>query len=237
MTSYSLKDDTDMQGADPMAMFLDWFQQAVEQESEFPNAMALGTCDGGGRVTQRMVLLKDFHCELGFSFYTNFNSAKVRALSESNYQASLLFYWKSLDRQVRIEGKLTQLPDAMAEAYFASRPRISQIGAWASQQSEPLESRALLEQKVKKIAAHYQDQTVPRPPYWSGFLLTPDNIELWQDGEGRLHDRFAFTCTGRGEGDARGDAQAKTLNDEERELQQYGLKFQPFLWTGQRLNP
>ncbi len=206
MVASSLKDDRDMRNSevfssplDPMAIFALKLAQAESQEINDPNAMALATVDAQGRITQRMVLLKDFHPCQGFYFYTNLNSAKAKALQE-NHQAALLFHWKSLRCQVRIEGKVQIVSDARADAYFASRARASQIGAWASQQSDILASRAVLEARIQELAVKYEGHDVPRPANWSGYLFVPNYIELWQDGMDRLHDRFAFTCIGRGDG-------------------------------------
>ncbi|MCH9852720.1 MAG: pyridoxamine 5'-phosphate oxidase [Alphaproteobacteria bacterium] len=187
----------------PFALFDEWLGEATTQEVSDPNAMALATIERDGRISQRMVLLKG-RDDGGFYFYTNFNSRKAQALLQ-NPQAALLFHWKSMRRQVRIEGKVSTVSEAQADAYFATRPRGRQLGAWASKQSEPLASRAVLEQRVQDVTAQYsrgdgdsrdggdgEDLPVPRPPHWSGFLLRPDYMEFWHDGDNRLHDRFAF---------------------------------------------
>jgi pyridoxamine 5'-phosphate oxidase len=156
--------------------------------------MSLATVDGEGRPSVRMVLLKGAD-EAGFVFYTNYESRKGREL-QANPNAALLFHWKSLRRQVRIEGPATPVGAGEADAYFASRARTSQIGAWASEQSRPLESRFHLEKRVAEFTARYAIGRVPRPPHWSGFRLRPFRIEFWQDGAFRLHDRLVFTRAG-----------------------------------------
>ena len=178
----------------PFALFDEWLGEANAQEINDPNAMALATIDRDGRLSQRMVLLKG-RDDGGFYFYTNFNSRKAQALLE-NPQSALLFHWKSLRRQVRIEGKVSKVSEAQADEYFKSRPRGRQLGAWASQQSAVLASREVLEQQVQDVTAQYNNDgaelLVPRPPHWSGFCLRPDYMEFWHDGDNRLHDRFAF---------------------------------------------
>ena len=177
--------------ADPLTVFAAWLAEAEASEINDPNAMALSTVAADGMPSCRMVLLKGYD-ENGFVFYTNCESRKGRQLLATP-TAALLFHWKSLRRQVRIEGKVTPVSDAEADAYFASRPKQSQIGAWASQQSRPLEGRFELEKRVAKFAAKYAVVQVPRPPYWSGFRLTPRLIEFWQDGAFRLHDRLVYS--------------------------------------------
>jgi pyridoxamine 5'-phosphate oxidase len=175
--------------ADPIALFSEWLAQAEATELNDPNAMALATVDGNGVPDVRMVLLKG-HDAHGFVFYTNFESAKGRQIL-AHPAAAVLFHWKSLRRQVRVRGAVTQVTDVEADAYFATRSRGSQIGAWASHQSRPLESRSALETAAAEISTRYPD-TVPRPPHWSGFRLAPAEIEFWQDGAFRLHDRVLF---------------------------------------------
>jgi pyridoxamine 5'-phosphate oxidase len=175
--------------ADPIALFSEWLAQAEATELNDPNAMALATVDGQGVPDVRMVLLKG-HDAQGFVFYTNFESAKGRQLL-AHPSAAILFHWKSLRRQVRARGPVTRVTEAEADGYFATRSRGSQIGAWASQQSRPLESRAKLEATAADYGRRYPD-VVPRPPYWSGFRLAPAEIEFWQDGAYRLHDRVVF---------------------------------------------
>lgn len=175
---------------EPFELFAQWMKDAEAREPNDPNAMALATVDSSGLPNVRMVLLKDF-TSAGFVFYTNFESAKGQELLASG-KAALCFHWKSLKRQVRIRGTIAQVSDAEADAYFASRPRGSRIGAWASQQSRPLEGRFALEKAVARYAAHYVIGEVPRPAYWSGFRLAPVEMEFWHDRPFRLHDRLVF---------------------------------------------
>jgi pyridoxamine 5'-phosphate oxidase len=175
---------------DPFALFASWFEDAKAREANDPNAMALATVDETGLPNVRMVLLKDFSPH-GFVFYTNFESAKGRELLASG-KAALCFHWKSLRRQVRARGPVVQVSNQEADAYFTSRPLGSRIGAWASQQSRPLESRFALEKAVARYTAQYALTGVPRPDYWSGFRLTPLEIEFWHDRPFRLHDRTVF---------------------------------------------
>ncbi|OYU48581.1 MAG: pyridoxamine 5'-phosphate oxidase [Rhizobiales bacterium PAR1] len=175
----------------PFSLFGEWFAEAKTKEPNDPNAMALATADARGLPNVRMVLMKDYD-EQGVVFYTNTQSQKGSELLE-NPQASVVFHWKSLRRQVRFRGTISIVTDAEADAYFASRPRDSRIGAWASQQSRPLESRFALEKAVAREAARFGLGEVPRPPHWTGFRLTPLYIEFWQDKPFRLHDRLIFT--------------------------------------------
>lgn len=177
------------QAADPFPLFHTWLEEAAESEPNDPNAMAVATVDGDGLPNLRMVLLKD-HGPDGFVFYTNFEGKKGRELL-AHPKAAFLFHWKSRRRQVRIRGAVTEVTPAEADEYFQSRARGSRIGAWASAQSRPLESREELEKRVAELEAQYPD-FVPRPSYWSGFRLTPVEIEFWQDGMYRLHDRIVF---------------------------------------------
>ncbi len=178
------------QAQEPFALFRDWFEEAGRSEPNDPNGMALATVDGDGLPNLRMVLLKGYDAE-GFVFYTNTESQKGTELLGQG-KAAALFHWKSLRRQVRIRGPVSVVSDAEADAYFKSRPRDSRIGAWASQQSRPLESRFALEKAVAGYAAKFGFGEIPRPPYWTGFRIAPVYLEFWRDGAFRLHDRVVF---------------------------------------------
>jgi len=182
---------------DPFALFDAWFAEARASEPNDSNAMALATATPDGAPSVRMVLLKG-HGPEGFVFYTNAHSRKGGEIL-ANPQAALLFHWKSLRRQVRIEGALAEVPPGMADAYFHSRARDSQVGSAASDQSRPLDRRATYLERVEEIAAHYPEGTeIPRPPHWTGFRLTPTAIEFWIDRAHRLHERRRFTRSGEG---------------------------------------
>ena len=184
---------------DPFQLFDTWFAEAQASEPNDPNAMALATADAAGNPTVRMVLLKA-HGRDGFVFYTNRNSEKGRQLAE-NPSAAILFHWKSLRRQVRIEGVVERSPDEQADAYFATRSRDSQLGAWASDQSRPLESRAAFERRYEEAKRRFEGEDVPRPPYWGGYRLVPRIFEFWQDRPHRLHERRVFLARGDGSWD------------------------------------
>lgn len=175
---------------EPFALFASWFHAAQKSEPTDPNAMALATVDTDGLPNVRMVLLKAMESS-GFVFYSNSESAKGQEL-HANMQAAAVLHWKSLRRQVRLRGPVTLVSDAEADAYFASRPLQSRIGAWASQQSRPLESRFALETAAAKYAAKFGLAEIPRPPYWIGYKISPLYLEFWSEGTFRLHDRIAF---------------------------------------------
>jgi len=176
--------------ADPLDLFQAWFAEARKSEPAEANAMTLATVDAEGRPSQRMVLMKGADAR-GFVFYTNYESRKGRELLATK-RAALCFHWKSLKRQIRIEGTAAPVSNDEADAYFASRDRGSQLGAWASQQSRPLEGKIHLMGRVAKFAAQFGVGAVPRPPYWSGFRIAPERMEFWQDARFRLHDRLVY---------------------------------------------
>jgi pyridoxamine 5'-phosphate oxidase len=175
---------------EPFALFGEWLEEATRSEPNDPNGMALATVDGEGLPNLRMVLLKGYDTD-GFVFYTNTQSQKGEELL-GQAKAAGLFHWKSLRRQIRIRGPVSVVSDAEADAYFKSRPRDSRIGAWASQQSRPLESRFALEKAVAGYVAKFGLGEIPRPPHWTGFRIDPVYIEFWRDGAFRLHDRVVF---------------------------------------------
>ena len=175
---------------DPFVLFKQWFEEAQETEINDPDAIALASVDKTGMPSVRMVLLKEILPE-GFVFYTNYTSRKSGELLATG-KAAFVLHWKSLRRQIRVTGLVEQVPADQSDAYFQTRSRGSRIGAWASQQSQPLNSRAELAEAVSRIEDTYADE-VPRPPHWGGFLIRPAEIEFWADGEFRLHDRFRFT--------------------------------------------
>lgn len=179
---------------DPIALFDDWYAEAKRSEPNDPNAMALATADAEGRPSVRVVLLKE-HGADGFVFYTNREGRKAGDLAANPY-AALMMHWKSLRRQVRIEGPVTLAAEAQSDAYFASRGRDSQIGAWASDQSRPLDARTTFEARVEAARARFEGGDVPRPPFWGGYIVRPARIEFWRDREHRLHERRLFTRDG-----------------------------------------
>ena len=178
------------QSENPFELFACWMEEAIANEPVDPNAMAVATVDADGLPNVRMILLKGAEAR-GFVFYTNCGSAKGHELA-GEPKAALLFYWKSLHRQIRIRGNIEPVSDEEADAYFASRSRESRIGAWASNQSRPLESRQALEAAVAAREAEFKGRDVPRPPYWHGYLVVPREIEFWAGGAHRLHDRIVF---------------------------------------------
>ena len=182
--------------ADPLELFAGWYAEAEKSEPNDPSAMTLATVGPDGTPSVRMVLLKGYDAA-GFVFYSNYESRKGLHLL-AHPKAAMLFHWKSLRRQVRIEGPVTKTTPEEADAYFATRARGSQIGAWASDQSRPLESRFALEKSVAEFAAKHLIGTVPRPPHWSGFRLQPTLIEFWNDGAFRLHDRLEYSRASAG---------------------------------------
>lgn len=176
--------------SNPFTLFREWFAEATHSESDYPDAMSLATVNNEGRPSSRIVLLKAFD-EQGFVFYTNLKSRKGREL-EGNKYVSACFHWKSLKKQVRIEGAVERVSDETADAYFASRPRLSQIGAWASIQSQPLPEPLALEKRVAQYTLKFNVGKVPRPDFWSGYRIVPEAIEFWHEKEFRLHDRITF---------------------------------------------
>lgn len=192
-TAEELKSGKNAEAGVPFVQFGEWLAEAEKSEPNDPSAVALATVDEDGLPNVRMVLMRGYD-ENGFVFYTNFESAKGREILSAR-KAAMVFHWKSLRRQVRLRGPVETVSDEEADAYFQSRPRGSRIGAWASQQSRPLESRMALEKAVAVNTAKYGIGDIPRPPYWSGFRIRPVEIEFWRDGAFRLHDREVFRRT------------------------------------------
>ena len=180
---------------DPVAQFAAWWELA-EREVPLPDAMTLATVEADGTPDARMVLLKGFGAD-GFRFFTNYESRKGEQLAAAS-RAALILYWREVDRQVRIRGPVDRLPDAESDAYFATRPRASQLGAWASPQSRPLRDRAELDALLAEVEDRFGEGEVPRPPHWGGYVVRHDEVEFWQGQVGRLHDRFLYTRDGDG---------------------------------------
>jgi pyridoxamine 5'-phosphate oxidase len=179
-------------GPDPLDAFRRWFGEANEASGmRYPNAVTLATADAGGRPDARVVLLKDADPR-GFVVFTNYHSAKGREL-EASPEAALLFYWDAMGRQIRVRGRTERLPAEESDAYFQSRPRPSRVGAWASEQSAPIQGREALEARYRALEARFEGGEIPRPPHWGGFLLRPREIEFWREGAWRLHDRIRFS--------------------------------------------
>ncbi len=181
---------------DPIGLFRRWFGDALSANLHEPNAMILATATRAGRPSARVVLLKGFD-ERGFVFYTNYEGRKGRELEENPYCA-LVFYWGELERQVRVEGRTSRVSGEESEAYYQSRPRGSRLGAWASAQSRPVEGREVLEGRLRELEREYEGREVPRPSFWGGYRVEPEEMEFWQGRENRLHDRLVYRRSDEG---------------------------------------
>jgi pyridoxamine 5'-phosphate oxidase len=181
---------------DPIEQFRKWFDEALAADLHEPNAMTLATATPDGKPSARIVLLKGFDAR-GFVFYTNYEGRKGRELAE-NPRAALVFYWGELERQVRVEGRVWRVLEEESDAYYASRPRGSRLGAWASAQSRSVERRELVEERLRELEREYTGREVPRPPFWGGYRVEPEEIEFWQGRENRLHDRLVYRWSSDG---------------------------------------